>query len=310
MDGTNDVDEFEKYFQKASTQMTNVQLEEIESNIQRRGSLPESQKKSKKKSKNKHSSSIKLMESDLQPSSAYNEYLSVSSRQTRTSISNPSDAHTLLLRPTNQQTNQSLSASNSRSNLFTRRSSQSKLQQSEFLAVADTQHYRRASLTPEEQTENKLEEIKKVQKDGGLIVRSFLTSPKGLVNRGDSFKKQSDKRESLGVNTKQDGSKILPRRFSDVGKRASIPVATSATISDLINANVMSSSNDDEAISLEPRTSISCEPTAGRFSQRHQFVARPSIEITKCYLPDEPHTPEMMTDDSTKNTFSFSKTSC
>ena len=49
---------------------------------------------------------------------------------------------------------------------------------------------RRVSVNLEEVVASKLEELKQLESDNCCVVRSFVTSPKGLVNRGDSFKRK------------------------------------------------------------------------------------------------------------------------
>ena len=140
--------------------------------------------------------------------------------------------------------------------------------QDELLKVSD-EPQRRTSLTPEEMAENKLKEIKQLQNEDFFVVRSFLTSPKGLVNRGDSFKKKPHSENSEGQRKNSEPK----RRLSEVtrGHRSSVHSTSSATISDVISANALATS---DPIKLE----------AG---EKYQFISRPSIEITRCFFPNE-----------------------
>lgn len=140
--------------------------------------------------------------------------------------------------------------------------------QDELLKVSD-EPQRRKSLTPEEMAENKLKEIKQLQNDDFFVVRSFLTSPKGLVNRGDSFKKKPHSESSEG----QRKNSETKRRLSEVTRshRSSVHSTSSATISDVISANALATS---DPIKLET-------------GEKYQLISRPSIEITRCFFPNE-----------------------
>lgn len=146
---------------------------------------------------------------------------------------------------------------------------------------------RRHSINPEEITASKLKEINQLQQDDCLIVRSFLTSPKGLVDRGDSFKRRASNVGDRLPSAAQmlELSNSFKRRLSDASKNHKASFhgnTTAATISDLINANASATSENDDSICLEP-----IEKRTNKYINK-----RPSIEVTKCYSLDCDPPPE------------------
>ena len=122
------------------------------------------------------------------------------------------------------------------------------------LKVAHRQ-LRRHSINPEEITASKLQEINELQNDDCLIVRSFLTSPKGLVDRGDSFKRRASHIGERLPSPAQmlELSSSFKRRLSDASKmHGSSGASSGATIADLISANASATSENHESICLEP----------------------------------------------------------
>ena len=142
---------------------------------------------------------------------------------------------------------------------------------------------RRHSINPEEITASKLQQIDQMQKDDCLVVRSFLTSPKGLVDKGDSFKRRASNIGDRLPSPSQmlELSSSFKRRLSDASKshRSSFHGSpNAATIADLITANASTTSENNHAICLDP---IDRRP--------HKSSNRASIEGIKSSSLDSSH---------------------
>ena len=194
-------DEFEIYFQKAAAAAQKSNLERLimeESVIARRGSLPNSVRRiqleegvgdhvkraSSFRKTPKTSSSTLLPQGDIHSDRTTSSNIDV--RVNFTSGDPPGSSNNLL--SPNVSTMNSSSAPQSRSGSFKRLSKPKSVK--DFQEMHRDGSQRRVSVNLEEVVASKLEELKQLESDNCCVVRSFVTSPKGLVNRGDSFKRK------------------------------------------------------------------------------------------------------------------------